>query len=43
MNLFDLSIPELILGNTVVDGEPAYLVTTCTTAPGMLANLGARS
>jgi transcriptional regulator GlxA family with amidase domain len=37
---FDLSIPELILGNTNIGGRPAYDVTMCTAEPGLLATTG---
>jgi transcriptional regulator GlxA family with amidase domain len=40
VNIFDLSIPDLILGNTIVAGRPAYGVTTCTAEPGLLATTG---
>ncbi|MEE1821505.1 helix-turn-helix domain-containing protein [Streptomyces sp. BE20] len=31
---FDLSIPELVLGETSVDGRPGYRVRVCTARPG---------
>ncbi|MFG3051346.1 GlxA family transcriptional regulator [Kitasatospora sp. NPDC048239] len=37
---FDLSIPELVLGETVVDGRPGYRVRVCTARPGPLATGG---
>jgi transcriptional regulator GlxA family with amidase domain len=37
---FDLSIPDLILGNALVDNRSAYAVTTCTAAPGPVAATG---
>ncbi|MFG2819785.1 GlxA family transcriptional regulator [Kitasatospora sp. NPDC048365] len=37
---FDLSIPELVLGEAVVDGRPGYRVRVCTARPGPLATGG---
>lgn len=37
---FDLSIPELVLGATVVDGRPGYTVRVCTAEPGDVATGG---
>jgi transcriptional regulator GlxA family with amidase domain len=37
---FDLSIPELVLGETVVDGAPGYRVRICTARPGVVATSG---
>ncbi|MER7766065.1 helix-turn-helix domain-containing protein [Kitasatospora sp. NPDC096140] len=37
---FDLSIPELVLGETVVDGRPGYRVRVCTARPGFVATSG---
>ena len=34
---FDLSIPELVLGQTAVDGRPGYEVRFCTARPGPVA------
>ncbi|WP_031065588.1 GlxA family transcriptional regulator [Streptomyces sp. NRRL WC-3742] len=34
---FDLSIPELVLGATAVDGRPGYEVRICTARPGPIA------
>ncbi|MCG6498875.1 GlxA family transcriptional regulator [Kitasatospora sp. A2-31] len=34
---FDLSIPELVLGETSVDGRPGYRVQVCTAHPGPIA------
>ncbi|MFB7906011.1 GlxA family transcriptional regulator [Kitasatospora sp. NPDC056076] len=34
---FDLSIPELVLGETTVDGRPGYRVRVCTARPGPIA------
>jgi len=34
---FDLSIPELVLGQTAVDGCPGYEVRFCTARPGPVA------
>ncbi|MFD7453574.1 GlxA family transcriptional regulator [Kitasatospora sp. NPDC059827] len=34
---FDLSIPELVLGETTVDGHPGYQVRVCTARPGPIA------
>jgi transcriptional regulator GlxA family with amidase domain len=34
---FDLSIPEMVLGETVVDGRPGYRVRICTARPGPIA------
>lgn len=31
---FDLAIPDLVLGHTVVDGAPGYEVLVCTAQPG---------
>ncbi|WP_457034111.1 GlxA family transcriptional regulator [Kitasatospora sp. P5_F3] len=33
---FDLSIPELVLGETAVDGRPGYRVRICTARPGRI-------
>ncbi|MFG3223774.1 GlxA family transcriptional regulator [Kitasatospora sp. NPDC048194] len=35
--LFDLTIPELVLGGVRVGGEPVYRVRICTARPGPLA------
>jgi transcriptional regulator GlxA family with amidase domain len=37
---FDLSIPELVLGSTKVDGLPGYAVRVCTAEPGIVASTG---
>jgi len=37
---FDLSIPELVLGGVVVDGQPGYDVRVCTAEPGPVAGYG---
>ncbi|WP_369184734.1 GlxA family transcriptional regulator [Streptomyces sp. Y1] len=37
---FDLSIPELVLGETTVDGRPGYQVRVCTARPGRIATSG---
>ncbi|ORW96213.1 AraC family transcriptional regulator [Mycobacterium sp. IEC1808] len=37
---FDLSIPDLILGNAEVDNRSAYKVTMCTAEPGLVATTG---
>jgi transcriptional regulator GlxA family with amidase domain len=37
---FDLSIPELVFGNTLVNGEPGYQVQVCTPDPGMVVSTG---
>ncbi|RPF41476.1 AraC family transcriptional regulator with amidase-like domain [Streptomyces sp. Ag109_G2-6] len=37
---FDLSIPELVLGETAVDGAPGYQVRICTARPGAVATSG---
>lgn len=34
---FDLSIPELVLGEAMVDGAPGYRVRVCTARPGPVA------
>jgi hypothetical protein len=34
---FDLSIPELVLGETIIDGRPGYQVRICTAHPGRVA------
>lgn len=34
---FDLSIPELVLGELSVDGRPGYQVRICTARPGLVA------
>ncbi|MET9903816.1 helix-turn-helix domain-containing protein [Streptomyces sp. NPDC006446] len=34
---FDLSIPELVLGATTIDGRPGYQVRVCTAHPGPVA------
>ncbi|MFD9462439.1 GlxA family transcriptional regulator [Streptomyces sp. NPDC060027] len=34
---FDLSIPELVLGETTIDGRPGYQVRICTAHPGPVA------
>ncbi|MFJ3922608.1 GlxA family transcriptional regulator [Streptomyces sp. NPDC090022] len=40
---FDLSIPELVLGETTVDGAPGYEVRVCTARPGAVATSGSLS
>ncbi|MEU8034166.1 helix-turn-helix domain-containing protein [Streptomyces sp. NPDC049099] len=35
---FDLSIPELVLGETTIDGRPGYQVRICTARPGPVAS-----
>ncbi|MFG3013742.1 GlxA family transcriptional regulator [Streptomyces cinerochromogenes] len=37
---FDLSIPELVLGETSVDGTPGYQVRICTARPGAVTTSG---
>ncbi|MEV0029496.1 DJ-1/PfpI family protein [Nocardia sp. NPDC050793] len=37
---FDLSIPELVLGEMLVDGAPGYRVRICTAYPGPVATNG---
>lgn len=37
---FDLSIPDLVLGATVVDGRPGYAVRVCTAEPGDVLTSG---
>lgn len=37
---FDLAIPELLFGNTKIDGTPAYHVTVCTADPGWVSAAG---
>ncbi|MGW4741346.1 GlxA family transcriptional regulator [Nocardia xishanensis] len=37
---FDLSIPELVLGETSIDGAPGYRVRICTADPGPVATNG---
>ncbi|MBS2533830.1 DJ-1/PfpI family protein [Catenulispora sp. NF23] len=37
---FDLSIPGMVLGETVVNGDPGYLVRICTARPGPIAGGG---
>ncbi|MGA4544898.1 GlxA family transcriptional regulator [Uniformispora flossi] len=37
---FDLSIPELVFGATLVDGRPGYEVAVCTPEPGIVAASG---
>ncbi|MGN9788179.1 GlxA family transcriptional regulator [Nonomuraea sp. ZG12] len=37
---FDLSIPELVLGETTVNGCPGYVVRFCTAEPGVVAGNG---
>ncbi|MEW2115995.1 DJ-1/PfpI family protein [Streptomyces sp. NPDC005474] len=37
---FDLSIPELVLGETRVGGHPGYEVRVCTARPGPVATSG---
>ncbi len=37
---FDLSIPELVLGEMTVDGRPGYEVRICTVLPGPVATSG---
>ncbi|MER5933558.1 helix-turn-helix domain-containing protein [Streptomyces sp. NPDC002054] len=37
---FDLSIPELVLGETTVNGRPGYEVRICTARPGPVATSG---
>lgn len=37
---FDLSIPDLILGNAMVGNRQAYSVITCTADPGLIATTG---
>jgi len=37
---FDLSIPGLVLGETIVDGGPGYRVCVCTASPGPIATGG---
>lgn len=37
---FDLSIPDLVLGETLVDGRPAYRVRVCAAEPGPVAANG---
>lgn len=38
---FDLSIPEVVFGNVLVDGHPGYQVRICTPEPGTIASTGA--
>lgn len=38
---FDLSIPEVVFGNVLVDGHPGYQVRICTPEPGAIASTGA--
>jgi transcriptional regulator GlxA family with amidase domain len=40
VNVFDLSIPEMLFGNTTVDSTPAYRVTVCTADPGWVRTTG---
>ncbi|GAA4737540.1 GlxA family transcriptional regulator [Phytohabitans rumicis] len=37
---FDLSIPELVLGETLIDGTPGYRVRICTARPGVVVTSG---
>ncbi|HEX6519220.1 MAG TPA: helix-turn-helix domain-containing protein [Streptosporangiaceae bacterium] len=37
---FDLSIPEVVFGNVLVDGRPGYQVRICTPEPGTIASTG---
>lgn len=37
---FDLSIPDLVLGETSIDGHPGYQVRICTARPGPVATSG---
>ncbi|MER6582875.1 hypothetical protein ABT267_44850, partial [Nonomuraea sp. NPDC001023] len=37
---FDLSIPELVLGEMTVDGRPGYDVRICTAEPGPVVTGG---
>jgi transcriptional regulator GlxA family with amidase domain len=37
---FDLSIPELVLGETAIDGRAGYQVRVCTGCPGPIATGG---
>jgi transcriptional regulator GlxA family with amidase domain len=37
---FDLSIPELVFGHTLVDGRPGYDVRICTPDPGTVVTTG---
>jgi transcriptional regulator GlxA family with amidase domain len=37
---FDLSIPDLVLGETSIGGSPGYQVRTCTARPGAVATSG---
>ncbi|MCF2528974.1 GlxA family transcriptional regulator [Yinghuangia soli] len=37
---FDLSIPELVFGATLIEGLPGYDVTICTADPGVVAASG---
>ncbi|MFI6484277.1 GlxA family transcriptional regulator [Nonomuraea sp. NPDC050663] len=37
---FDLSIPELVLGETLADGRPGYAVRICAAEPGAVATSG---
>jgi transcriptional regulator GlxA family with amidase domain len=37
---FDLSIPEMVLGGTLVDGKNGYQVRMCTARPGPVATNG---
>jgi transcriptional regulator GlxA family with amidase domain len=39
-NTFDLSIPELVLGELSIDGRPGYEVQMCTAQPGPVATNG---
>jgi transcriptional regulator GlxA family with amidase domain len=40
VTLFDLSIPELVLGQAMVDGRTGYRVWVCTADPGPVASHG---
>ncbi|WP_327290041.1 GlxA family transcriptional regulator [Streptomyces sp. NBC_01198] len=40
VTVFDLTIPELVLGETTVRGEPGYDVRVCTAEPGRQVTAG---
>jgi transcriptional regulator GlxA family with amidase domain len=40
VSTFDLSIPEMVLGEASVDGLPGYRVRVCTAHPGTVATSG---
>jgi hypothetical protein len=40
VSAFDLSVAEMLFGNTIIDGTHAYQLTVCTADPGWIPTTG---